>query len=74
MDDLQSRLYYQRDIKNCNILCFTKLWLNDNTDNIELAGFSMHPQDRESTSGKTRGGAVCLSITAGARYLIFKKF
>ena len=37
-------------------------------DNIELAGFSVHLQDRAATSGKTRGRGegVYLSITAGA--------
>ncbi|XP_070291448.1 coiled-coil domain-containing protein 136 isoform X2 [Salvelinus sp. IW2-2015] len=33
---------------------FTESWLNDDTDNIELEGFSMHRQNREATSGKTR--------------------
>ena len=57
IDDL--RLSYQWDIKNCNILYFTELWLNDDTDNIELAGFSMHRQNREeATSGKTRVGGL----------------
>jgi hypothetical protein len=31
-------------------------------DNIELEGFSMHQQNREATSGKTRGGVVCLFV------------
>ena len=34
MDELQSRLTYQRDIKNGIILCFTELWLNEDMDNI----------------------------------------
>ena len=42
IDDLLLRLSYQWDIKNCNILCFTETWLNEETDNIELAGFSTH--------------------------------
>jgi hypothetical protein len=50
----------KRDI-NCNILCFTKLWLNDDTDNVQLAGISLHRQDRTATSGKTSGG-VCLFV------------
>jgi hypothetical protein len=60
LDDLRLRLSYQQDIKNCNILCFTETWLNDDTGNIELAGFSVFRQDRTATSGKTRGGGVCL--------------
>jgi arginine/ornithine N-succinyltransferase beta subunit len=72
-----SKLYYQWeikwDIKNCNLLCFTELWLNDDTDNIELAEFSMHRQDREATSGKMRGKSVYLSMTAGVQCLILNK-
>ena len=49
------------DIKNCNNLCFTESWLNDDTDHIELAGFSIH-QDRVVKSGKTKGGGVCLFV------------
>jgi hypothetical protein len=62
MDELRSRLSYQWDIKNCNILCFTKLWLNDNMDNIQLVWFSVHRQDRTAVSGKTRGGGLCLFV------------
>ena len=61
LDDLRSRLSYQRDIKNCNILCFTETCLNDDTDNIELAGFPVYRQDREATYDNTRGG-VCLFV------------
>ncbi|KAM9528072.1 uncharacterized protein ACWYII_040858 [Salvelinus alpinus] len=30
MDELRSRLSYQRDLKNCNVLCFSESWLNKN--------------------------------------------
>ena len=50
-------LTYQWDIKNCNILCFAESWLNYNTYNIQLDGASA-----EQTSGKTRGGGLCLFI------------
>jgi hypothetical protein len=45
LDEVRSRISYQRDIKNCNILCFTELWLNDGMD-IQLAGYMLHRQDR----------------------------
>jgi hypothetical protein len=32
---------YQRDIKNCNILCSTESWLIDDMINIKLAGFKL---------------------------------
>ena len=57
LDELCSRLSYQRDIKNGGILCFTESWLNDDMDDMQSAGFR---QDRTAASGKTRAG--CLSI------------
>ena len=62
LDDLRLRLSYQRNIRNCNILCFTESWLNDDTENIELAVFSVHRQDRAATSGVMKGGGVCLFV------------
>ena len=62
IDDLRGGLNYQRDIQNCNILCFTELWLNDDTVNIQLAGYTLHRQDRTAESGKTRGGGLCIFI------------
>ena len=59
MDDLLLRVSHQPDIKNGNILCFTETWLNKDMDNIELAGYSTHRQNRHATSGKMRGGGVC---------------
>jgi hypothetical protein len=35
LDKLCSRLSYQPDLKNCNILCFTESWLNKDMDNIQ---------------------------------------
>jgi hypothetical protein len=40
----------------------SQLWLNDDMDDIQLAEFSVHRQDRTATSGKTRGGGVCLFV------------
>lgn len=71
IDDLLLRLSYQQDIKNSNILCFTEMWLNEETEKIELAGsrrIEMLPLVR-------RGLGVCvfLSITVGAQCRILKK-
>ena len=49
IDELRSRISYQRDIKNCNILCFTESWLNDDMNNIRLEGYTLHWQDRTVT-------------------------
>jgi hypothetical protein len=62
IDDLRGRLNYQRDIQNCNILCFTDTWLNNDTINIKLAGYTLHRQNRTVASGKTRGGGPCIFV------------
>ena len=41
------------DIQNCNILCFTELWLNNDIINIQLAGYTLYRQERTAASGKT---------------------
>ena len=51
IDDLRRILNYQREIQNCNILCFTEVWLNDDTINIQLAGYTLHRQDRTEAPG-----------------------
>ena len=33
-----------------SILCFIEMWLHKDMDNIQLAGFSVHQQDRTATS------------------------
>lgn len=72
LDELHSRLSYQRDLKNCNILCFSESWLNKIMENINLVGFSIHQQDRMASSGKLKGWCVSL-LTAGAQSLILWK-
>ena len=61
LDEVRTRISYQQDIKNCNILCFTELWLNDDMD-IQLPGYTLHRQDRTAHSGKTRGGGLCIFV------------
>ena len=60
IDGVRSRLSYQRDIKNCNILCFTRSWLNDDMDNIQLVGFTLHWQDIRAASSKTGQWSVSI--------------
>ena len=62
MTELLGRLNYQWDIKNCNILCFMELWLNDDNTNIQLAGYTMYLQHRTAASGKTRGCGLCIFV------------
>jgi hypothetical protein len=54
LDELRLKLSYQRDLRNCNILCFSETRLNKDTDHI-LAGFSMHRQDRAAAPVKLSG-------------------
>ena len=53
LDEVQLQISYQRDTKNCNILCFTESWLNDDMD-VQLVAYMLHQQDR--TAHKTEGG------------------
>ena len=46
LDEVRSRISYQQDIKNCNILCFTESWLNDDIENIQLVGYMLHRLNR----------------------------
>ncbi|KAK3575526.1 hypothetical protein QTP86_029290 [Hemibagrus guttatus] len=65
LDDLSARVKFQRDIQDCNLLCFTKTWLSPAVPDhaIQLAEFfSVHRMDRTMESGKTRGGGVCLMV------------
>ena len=63
LDEVRSRISYQLDIKNCNSLCFMESWLNDDMD-IQLAGYTLHRQDRTALSGKTTGGGLCIFVTS----------
>jgi hypothetical protein len=59
---LEEAFSFNESNKNCNIICFTKSWLNDDMKNIELAGFTLYRQDRTETYGKTRGGGLCIFV------------
>ena len=49
-------------IKNWNILCLTKSWLNNDMINLQLVGVNLFHQDRTAASGKTRGGGLCIFV------------
>ncbi|KAK1793638.1 hypothetical protein P4O66_012012 [Electrophorus voltai] len=64
LDDLQARIMFQLDIRDCN-LCFTESWLNPVVPShaIEPAEFFLvHYMDRTADSGKSRGGGVCMMV------------
>ncbi|KAK0136904.1 hypothetical protein N1851_026926 [Merluccius polli] len=63
LDDLRARIRYQRDIRDCNIICLTETWLTPMTPDHAIQPaehFSVHRMDRTEESGKSRGGGLCL--------------
>ncbi|KAK1789806.1 hypothetical protein P4O66_015687, partial [Electrophorus voltai] len=65
LDNLRARIKFQRDIRNCNLLCFTKSWLipvvlSHAIHPVEF--FSVHRMDRTADSGKSRGSGVCVMV------------
>ena len=63
VDEIRARVAFQRDIRDCNVLCFTETWLTGETlsEAVQPAGFSTHLADRNKyLSGKKRGGGICL--------------
>ncbi|KAI5613979.1 gastrula zinc finger protein XlCGF28.1-like [Silurus asotus] len=65
LDDLRARVKFQRDIRDCNLLCFTETWLNPAVPDHAIQPaefFSVYRMDRTLESGKSRGGGVCLMV------------
>ena len=63
VDEIRARVAFQRDIRDCNVLCFTETWLTGKTLSraVQPTGFSTHRADRNKhLSGKKSGGGVCL--------------
>ncbi len=65
MDDLRARISFQRDIRDCNILCLTETWLTPSVPDTTATpsdNFSVLRMDRTAEAGKTKGGGVCFMI------------
>ena len=63
--EIRARVAIQREIRECNVLCFTETWLTRDTlsKSVQPAGFFIHCSDRNKhLSGKKKGGSVCLMI------------
>jgi hypothetical protein len=45
VDEIRARVAFQRDIRYCNVLCFTETWLTRETlsESVQPAGFFTHP-------------------------------
>ena len=62
LDDLRARIAFQRDIRDCNVLCFTETWLSPSIPDHSITPaehFSIARMDRTEESGKSKGGGVC---------------
>ena len=65
VDEIRARVAFQRDIRDCNVLCFSETSFSRNmlSESVQPPGFSMHRVDRDKhLSGKRKGGDVCLII------------
>ncbi len=62
MDDLRARISFQRDIRDCNIICLTETWLTPSVPDTAVTpsdNFSVLRMDRTAEAGKSKGGGVC---------------
>ncbi len=65
MDDLRAGISFQRDIRDCNILCLTETWFTPSVPDTAVRlsdNFSVLRMDRTAEAGKTKGGGVCFMI------------
>ncbi len=65
MDDLRARISFQRDIRDCNIICLTETWLTPSVPVTAVTpsdNFSVLQNDRTAEAGKSKGGGVCFMI------------
>ncbi len=65
MDDLRARISFQRDIRDCNILCLSETWLTTSIPDTAVTpsdNFSVLRMDRTAEAGKSKGGGVCFMI------------
>ncbi len=65
MDDLRARISFQRDIRDCNIICLTETWLTPSVPDTAVTpsdNFSVLRMDRTVEAGKSKGGGVCFMI------------
>ena len=61
----RARVDFQRDSRDCNILCFTETWLSRDmqSETVQPPGFFVCCADQNKhLSGKKKGGGVCFMI------------
>ncbi|KAK3536875.1 hypothetical protein QTP86_027001, partial [Hemibagrus guttatus] len=52
LDDLRARVKFQRDIRDCNLLCFTETWLNPAVQTSVVMKCLERLQDKGADSGR----------------------
>ncbi len=65
ISDLRTRISFQQDIRDCNILCLSETWLSTSVPDTAVMpsdNFSVLRMDRTAEAGKTKGGGVCFMI------------
>ncbi|XP_073720069.1 uncharacterized protein [Misgurnus anguillicaudatus] len=63
MTELEALIKYNRDYKNINLLCITETWLTEESDDVNLEGYTLIRLDRDSQkSSKTIGGGLCMFV------------
>ncbi len=65
LDDLRARISFQRDIRDCTILCLSETWLTPSVPDMAVRpseNFSVLRMDRTAEASKTKGGGVCFMI------------
>ncbi|KAK3522872.1 hypothetical protein QTP86_005686 [Hemibagrus guttatus] len=67
LDDLRARVKFQRDIRDCNLLCFTETLVNPAVPDHAIQPaefFSVHRMHRRLESGMSSGGGLCLMVNS----------
>ena len=62
--ELRARISFQRDIRDCNILCFKEKWLSQDIlfESVQPVGFSVHRADRNKSLSGKQGRGECFMI------------
>ncbi len=61
--ELRARISYQRETRDCCVICLTETWMSAMVPDSAITGFSVHRSDRtKELTGKSRGGGVCFYI------------
>lgn len=64
MDELELQMVTMSFVRNCSIIFVTESWLHPLIPDaaVELAERTLHRQDKNRDSGKSRGGGLCVYV------------